>query len=60
MLWIVNFYVIAPVFGWTWFADDTIASAQFLAHTLGYGCVLGLVLTRIAAAEVRRRERSLT
>jgi hypothetical protein len=53
-LWIVNFYGLAPVFGWTWFPDGTNAAVQFVAHTFFFGTVLGLVLDR---AYLRRAER---
>jgi len=43
-LWLVNFYVIAPIGGWTWFPEDTIPLRQFIAHTFFYGAVLGLYL----------------
>jgi hypothetical protein len=46
LLWIVNFYVFAPVFGWTWFPNGTNPVVQFVAHTFFYGSVLGLVLDR--------------
>jgi hypothetical protein len=42
LIWIVNFYVIAPV-AFPWFAQ-TNAVVQFFAHTLFYGTVLGLLL----------------
>ena len=45
-LWIVNFYVLAQVFGWTWFPNNTNAAVQFVGHTFLYGSVLGLVLDR--------------
>lgn len=45
-LWVVNFYGFAPVFGWTWFPNDTNAVVQFVAHTFFFGSVLGLVLER--------------
>lgn len=45
-LWIVNFYVIAPLFGWTWFPNGTNPVVQFIAHTVFYGTVLGLILDR--------------
>jgi hypothetical protein len=41
-LWIVNFYVIAPIaFPWFAMANPVV---QFLAHTFFFGTVLGLVL----------------
>ena len=42
LIWIVNFFVIAPV-AFPWFAQ-TNAVVQFFAHTLFYGTVLGLLL----------------
>ena len=45
-LWIVNFYVLASVFGWTWFPNNTNVAVQFVAHTFFYGTVLGIVLDR--------------
>jgi hypothetical protein len=48
LLWIVNFYVLAPIFGWYWFPDQTNPAIQFLAHTLFYGCLLSYLLWREA------------
>ncbi len=50
VLWIVNFYVIAPVFAWVWFPDHSHPLLQFVAHTFVYGGVLGLMLMRQPAA----------
>jgi tetrahydromethanopterin S-methyltransferase subunit F len=47
-LWLVNFYVIAPIGGWTWFPDGTNAVVQFVAHTFFYGTVLGIYLNAVA------------
>ncbi len=42
LLWIVNFYVIAPLaFPWFGMAEPLV---QFIAHTFFYGTALGLVL----------------
>jgi uncharacterized membrane protein YagU involved in acid resistance len=42
LLWIVNFYVIAPA-AFPWFENaDTMV--QFIAHTFFFGTVLGLLL----------------
>lgn len=42
VLWIVNFYVIAPIaFEWFEMADSTV---QFIAHTFFFGSVLGLLI----------------
>jgi hypothetical protein len=47
LLWLVNFYVIAPVFGWNWFPQDTNPVVQFIAHTFFYGAALGLYLVGV-------------
>jgi hypothetical protein len=47
-LWIVNFYVIAPMAGWRWFPDGTDPVVQFVAHTIVFGSILGLYLDRFA------------
>jgi hypothetical protein len=44
-LWIVNFFVIAPIAGWNWFPQDTDPIVQFVAHTFFFGSILGLYLT---------------
>lgn len=42
LLWLVNFYVIAPIlFPWFLMANPVV---QFFAHTFFYGSALGLVL----------------
>jgi hypothetical protein len=43
-LWLVNFYAIAPMAGWTWFPDRTNPVVQLLAHTFFYGCPVGWYL----------------
>jgi len=47
-LWILNFFVLAGIFGWTWFPDTQNIAVQFVAHTFMFGSVLGLVLDRLA------------
>jgi len=43
VLWLSNFYVIAPLFGWYWFLNMTDPLLQGLAaHGIFYGVVLGL------------------
>jgi cellulose synthase/poly-beta-1,6-N-acetylglucosamine synthase-like glycosyltransferase len=49
LLWLVNFYVIAPIAGWDWFAMAN-PVVQFLAHAFFYGSVLGLYLDRAAVS----------
>ena len=53
LIWIVNFFVIAPV-AFPWFAQ-TNAVVQFFAHTLFYGTVLGLLL-EVTMIPTRRRQ----
>lgn len=52
LIWIVNFFVIAPV-AFPWFAQ-TNGVVQFFAHTLFYGTVLGLLL-EVTMIPARRR-----
>jgi hypothetical protein len=40
-LWLVNFYVIAPLAGWTWFAGNVHHVVAFLGHAFFFGCPLG-------------------
>lgn len=47
LIWIVNFYIIAPVFAWTWFPEQTNPIVQFVAHTFFYGTVLGIYLSSV-------------
>ena len=47
ILWLVNFYAIAPLAGWNWFPNMTNPAVQFFAHTLFFGAVLGLYLDRV-------------
>ncbi len=46
LLWLVNFYMIAPAAGWTWFPENTSPIVQFVGHTFFFGTVLGLYLAR--------------
>ena len=50
LLWVINFYVIAPVLGWTWFAERTNPAVQLIAHTFFYGCSLSYLVLRDAVA----------
>jgi hypothetical protein len=47
-LWLLNFYVVAPIFGWTWFPEGTNPIVQAIAHTVFYGTVLGIYLNVVA------------
>lgn len=52
-LWILNFFVLAGIFGWNWFPDSQNIAVQFVAHTVMYGSVLGLLLDRFAFRSAR-------
>lgn len=53
LLWLVNFYVIAPPAGWVWFPTMANPVQQFVSHTFFFGTVLGVYLDRALAS---RRE----
>lgn len=53
-LWLVNFYVLAPIFGWNWFPTQTNPIVQFFAHTFFFGTVLGWYLSRGSARSTAR------
>ena len=46
VLWLVNFYLVAPAAGWTWFPERTDPVVQFLAHAFFFGCTAGWMLGR--------------
>ena len=48
LLWLVNFYLIAPAAGWVWFTESN-PVVQFLAHTVMFGTALGFYLDRVRA-----------
>lgn len=50
-LWVVNFFVIGPVAGWTWFAEMTDPVVQAVAHGGFFGIVLAVYLSRFAPQE---------
>ena len=54
LLWLINFYVIAPPAGWVWFPTQANPLQQFISHTFAFGTVLGVYLDRALAT---RRER---
>jgi hypothetical protein len=47
LLWLVNFYVIAPPAGWVWFPTMANPVQQLIAHGFGFGVVLGIYLDRV-------------
>ena len=53
MLWLVNFYVVAALFGWPWFAEQTNPLVQVLGQTYFYGWILGMHLSRYATVVER-------
>jgi hypothetical protein len=52
LVWLLNFFVIAPAADWTWFVEEANPNAQFVAHTAFYGGTLGLYLTLSRPARV--------
>ena len=46
VLWLVNFYVIARLAGWTWFPGDVHHVIAFVGHAFFFGCPLGWILGR--------------
>ena len=59
MLWLVNFYAIAPIAGWGWFPEQTDAVVQVFAHALFFGTVLGFYLDRAGTGGAGRAEERL-
>jgi hypothetical protein len=51
-LWLVNFYLVAPMAGWTWFPEQTNPVMQFLAHAFCFGAPVGWMLGR-SRADIR-------
>jgi hypothetical protein len=47
VLWLVNFYAVAPTAGWTWFPERTDPLVQFMGHAFFYGCPVGWSLGRL-------------
>jgi hypothetical protein len=45
-LWLVNFYAIAPLAGWSWFPERSDPMVQFLAHTIFFGGPVGWMFSR--------------
>lgn len=48
LLWLVNFYIIAPAAGWDWFPDGSRTWAAAVGHA-GYGLLLAAYLSAVAA-----------
>jgi uncharacterized membrane protein YagU involved in acid resistance len=51
-LWLVNFYLIAPMMGWNWFPEQTDPIVQFLAHGFFFGAPIGWYLGSTRAVRI--------
>jgi hypothetical protein len=51
-VWLVTFYVVAPLAGWNWFPDRLDHVVAFLGHGL-FGASLGLMTGRAPVAHAR-------
>ena len=49
LLWLINFYVIAPRAGWVWFPTKANPIQQFISHVFAFGTVLGFYFDRALA-----------
>jgi uncharacterized membrane protein YagU involved in acid resistance len=47
LLWLINFYVIAPPAGWVWFPTMANPVQQIISHVIGFGLVLGVYFDRV-------------
>ena len=52
-LWVVNLFLLAGLFGWSWFPTGQVVVVQVVAHTVMFGSVLGLALERLAFRDSR-------
>jgi hypothetical protein len=48
-MWLVGFYVVAPLAGWTWFPERFNHFVAFLGYGLLFGGTLGLMIDRTHA-----------
>jgi hypothetical protein len=46
-LWLVNFYLVAPLVGWTWFPANVHRVIALVGHAFFFGCPLGWSLGRM-------------
>lgn len=46
-LWLVGFYVVAPIASWTWFVRDVHHIIAFLGYAFFFGCPLGWMYGRV-------------
>lgn len=52
LLWLVNFYVIAPPAGWVWFPTMANPVQQIISHVVGFGVVLGVYFDRLVVNRI--------
>lgn len=55
VLWVVNFYVIAPPAGWVWFPTMANPVQQIISHAIGFGLVLGIYFERVLVHRLASR-----
>jgi hypothetical protein len=48
VLWLVNFYFVAPLAGWIWFPGNVHHIVAFLGHAFFFGCPLSWMFGRAA------------
>ena len=53
VVWLVSFYVLAPLAGWTWFSEQTNPFVQLVAFTVFFGCPVGWMLGQWRASIIR-------
>ena len=53
VVWLVSFYVVAPLAGWTWFSAQTNPFVQLVAFTVFFGCPMGWMLGQSRAPIIR-------
>jgi hypothetical protein len=53
VVWLVSFYVVAPLAGWPWFSAQTNPFVQLVAFTVFFGCPVGWMLGQSCASIIR-------
>jgi hypothetical protein len=53
VVWVVSFYVVAPLAGWTWLTTQTNPFVQLVAFTVFFGCPVGWILGQSRAWFIR-------
>lgn len=54
LIWLVGFYVVAPLAGWRWFPESAHHTIAFIGYGIFFGGVLGAELGRFRKALLRR------